>query len=597
LTLRRQIGILGAALLFSVTAAARLSSAQGKWKATEESFHGDGELPPDDHGSPYVPLDSWVYPALDRLSGQGLINAGFAGMRPWTRLECAHLVQDASDSVNEGRTGASEASALVDALETEFADELKVLQKGSKPGIRLESVYSRMTGISGKPLADSYHFGQTIINDYGRPFEQGFNDISGFSGYATAGRFSVYIRGEYQHAPSAPAYPLAVRQAIAVADRNPLQPANPLAAVNQFRLLDTYVGASLKQWEFTFGKQSLWWGPAEGGALMLSDNAEPILMFRARRTVATELPWILRYLGPAKAEFFFGQLAGNEFPPRPLLHGEKISFKPTANLELGFSRTSEFGGVGRPLTLAAVFNSYFSWRSSDLYRANDNPGKRTLGFNLSYKIPKLRNWLTLYVDGLLPEANNTQFDTSTNPLNAPRRSALRPGIYLSEVPGLPKLDFRAEAVYTDPPTARSFGGQYIYWNDHYHDLYTNKNNIIGDWIGREGMGFEGWSTYWFAPRNSLEFRYRHAKVAPDFIPGGETVNDGSLKLDWWLRRDWSLSASVQYEQWKAPLLAPSPQSNWTSSVEISFHPQKLFQRSAAGGAGAAGSVARNEARP
>jgi hypothetical protein len=560
-------------------------------------FEDDEEQSPANQGSPYVPLDSWVYAVFDRLSALGFSDAGFAGMKPWTRLECAHLVQDARDTVDENEPGASTANGLVEALESEFAEELKTLLGGASSHVRLESVYSRMTGISGKPLADSYHFGQTIINDYGRPFEEGFDNVSGFSGYATAGRYSIYVRGEYQHAASAPAYSLAVRQALAIADKNPLQPTNPIATVNQVRLLDTYVGANLKQWEFTFGKQSLWWGPTEGGALMLSDNAEPILMFRARRIVASELPWIFEYLGPAKVEFFFGQLAGNQFPPRPLIHGEKISFKPTVNLELGFSRTSEFGGVGRALTLAAVFNSYFSWKSSDLYQANDNPGKRTLGFNFSYKIPHLRNWLTLYVDGLLPEANNTQFDTSTNPLNAPRRSAVRPGFYLSRVPGLPKLDFRAEAVYTDPPTARSLNGQYIYWNDHYHDLYTNKNNIIGDWIGREGMGFEGWSTYWFSPRNSLRFEYRHAKVASDFIPGGETVNDGSIKLDWWVRSDLRLSAFVQYEQWKAPLLAPSPQSNWTSSLEISFQPQKVFRRSVASAAAGAARASANGAQP
>src|SRR5262249_6944990 len=36
------------------------------------------------HGSPYVPLDSWIYPALDRLAAMGLVDGGFAGMRPWT---------------------------------------------------------------------------------------------------------------------------------------------------------------------------------------------------------------------------------------------------------------------------------------------------------------------------------------------------------------------------------------------------------------------------------------------------------------------------------------------------------------------------------
>ncbi len=107
---------------------------------------------------------------------------------------------------------------------------------------------------------------------------------------------------------------------------------------------------------------------------MLSDNAEPICMTRASRLLPITLPWIFRFLGPMKSELFFGQLSGNKFPARPLLHGEKISFKPTENLELGFSRTAEFGGVGRPLTSAAIFNSYAGFVSSANYGRNDNPG-------------------------------------------------------------------------------------------------------------------------------------------------------------------------------------------------------------------------------
>jgi hypothetical protein len=168
---------------------------------------------------------------------------------------------------------------------------------------------------------------------------------------------------------------------------------------------------------------------------------------------------------------------------------------------------------------------------------------------------------------------------------------------MPRLPGFPKLDLRVEAVDTDPPTPRSTGGKYIYWDGFYHDLYTNKKNIIGSWIGREGVGFQAWSTYWFGPRNTLQFGYRHAMVPSDFIPGGESVNDGSIKLDWWVRRDLSVSTFVQYEKWKAPLLAPSPQSNWTSSIEISFQPQRLFQRSSAGTVDGAGSASGNRARP
>jgi len=188
-------------------------------------------------------------------------------------------------------------------------------------------------------------------------------------------------------------------------------------------------------------------------------------------------------------------------------------------------------------------------------------------------LPHLRNWATLYGDALLPVSNPTNLDMSQNPIYQPARTAVRSGVYMPRLPRLPKLDFRVESVYTDPPTVRSVRGDYVYFDVFYHDLYTNKNNLIGDWIGREGMGFQAWSTYWFTPRRSLQASYRHAKVAKDFIPSGETLNDGSVKADWWFHRELSLSGSVQYEKWLAPILAPTAQTNWTSTVELTFWPQ------------------------
>jgi membrane-associated phospholipid phosphatase len=523
-------------------------------------------------GSPYVPLDNWVYPALDRLASMGYINNRFLASRPWTRIEVANLVNEAKKNLELDEIAPKEATSLDLELEQEFAYELQLLAGESNLTAQVESVYTQDMSINGMPLNDSYHFGQTIINNFGRPYEKGFDSYDGFSGYGAAGPFTLYVRGEYQHAPSAPGFPLAARQAIATADENPLLPYTPIGTTSQFTLLDTYAAANADRWNLSFGKQSLWWGPAEGGALIFSDNAEPIYMFRANRTIENPF-WIFRWLGPIKLDFFFGKLSGNEFPARPLIHGEKISFKPTSNWEIGLERTSELGGVGRALTAGAIWESYIATKSSFEYPSNRDPGKRTIGLDFAYRVPHLRDWLSIYADGLLPAANPFNLDNSHNPIYDPARTAIRSGLYMPRLPRLPKVDFRVESVYTDPPTARSIRGGYVYWDGFYKDLYTNKGNLIGDWIGREGMGFQAWSNYWFTARSSLQIGYRHAKVDEDFIPGGETINDGSVKANWWFHRDLNLSASVQYEKWFAPILFSNAQTSWTSIVEFAFCPQ------------------------
>ena len=86
---------------------------------------------------------------------------------------------------------------------------------------RVESVYTRMMEISGTPVRDGYHFGQTIMNDYGRPYWTGFNNITGLSADAEAGPVSIYFRGEYQHSPAMPSESTQTLAATAAADFTP----------------------------------------------------------------------------------------------------------------------------------------------------------------------------------------------------------------------------------------------------------------------------------------------------------------------------------------------------------------------------------------
>jgi hypothetical protein len=105
----------------------------------------------------------------------------------------------------------------------------------------MEQAYTRGTVISGKPLTDGYHFAQTIVNDFGRPEQEGFNGISGMSGWASAGPFAIYVRGEYQYSPSARALPLSALEAITTEDFShsivpmpyPLPPDSPFRQINR----------------------------------------------------------------------------------------------------------------------------------------------------------------------------------------------------------------------------------------------------------------------------------------------------------------------------------------------------------------------------
>ena len=78
-------------------------------------------------GSPYVELDSWVYPALDRLAALGYIHSDFADTRPWTRIECAHMVLEAGNTLATDASASSQVEQLLNPLEKEFQKELNFL--------------------------------------------------------------------------------------------------------------------------------------------------------------------------------------------------------------------------------------------------------------------------------------------------------------------------------------------------------------------------------------------------------------------------------------------------------------------------------------
>src|SRR5258707_13103210 len=92
------------------------------WQSISQIFRSGGDSSPANQGSPYVPLDSWIYPALDRLAGGGMIDTGFSGVRPWTRSECARLLTEASDRVDGGP---AEGQKTYQVLEREFREELE----------------------------------------------------------------------------------------------------------------------------------------------------------------------------------------------------------------------------------------------------------------------------------------------------------------------------------------------------------------------------------------------------------------------------------------------------------------------------------------
>jgi membrane-associated phospholipid phosphatase len=549
-----------------------------QWGPFIERVRNPTDIPPESAASPFVPLDSWVYPAFERLAAMGYITSALQGMKPWTRIECARLTEEVGNNLIEadrveptqkGGEGNDSAASLYELLHSEFAHELAVRDGEPNQSIKVDSVYTRVMSISGPILTDAMNFGgQTVSYDFGRPFERGTNVIAGTSASATEGPFAFYARVEYQHSPAAPSLPENALQFISSNDQVPLGSGQTIATVNRADLLEGYVSFSHSGWQVSAGKQAISWGVGEGGSLLLSDNAEPLSMIRVTRVIPMELPGFLRVLGQFRTEQFISRVNGGVYTPHPLMYGQKLSFDVTSFLEVGIARTGMLGrGAdaigGDPFTTSNFLKNFFGIAIS---KAHGIAGEDRSSIDFNLDVPGLNHRVTLY----------SEFFSNVVPFYFadPPDAAYRAGMFLPSLPHLHRVDMRFESTSTEAPIfTLPTGGYIFYWDIKYHGGYVNDGELMGNTVGRKGRAFQNWTTIHLSDRNQIQFTVTDRQVDPRFVPGGGLWQDYGVSYELRRKSGFYAKTGVQYEHIQHfPLLFPGSVNNVTTSLEIGFSP-------------------------
>ncbi len=534
----------------------------------------------DKMGSTNVPMDSWIYPALERLGSMGLIPSQSVAIRPWTRQECRRQVREAEDILygfgsldvtSDDDSARSEAERMLPDLEQELKEP-----DGNATAV-LDTVYARVGTIAGPALTDGFHFGQTWWNDFGRPLGRGTSSIEGFTGRAVAGRFFLFDRQEVQTDPGLPAVTQARADLFNSLDNVPFQlpgavtppgalilPAPVRSAYVRQRPLELYAGVAFAGNALSFGKQEIYWGPTTMGPLSFSSNAEPTYNLRLVATRPHPLP-LVPGLGTYRFDFVFGKLSGHHHPARPYYNGQKIDFTFGQNLEVSFTRWSILWGVGHPMTLGSLKNNFFSATSTGSnfqYGDRSDPGDRKSDFDFRLHVPGVSRYVTIYSD--------SYSDDEPNPLSAPRRVAWSPGIYVARLPYLSHMDFRFEVASTEE-MGKDEGGTRFYINNQYRDGNTNKGFLLGNAVGRDARAFEGRLGYWFSSRTQVEGGYRETRGGA-FLPGRSDISDGFVRARWGFSEDWTAEVFGQYERFLVPSYLAGRQSNGSARVQITWTP-------------------------
>lgn len=167
-----------------------------------------------------------------------------------------------------------------------------------------------------------------------------------------------------------------------------------------YRFDGSYLSGLLGNWAVTAGAIDRWWGPSWQSSLILSNNARPVpgVSLHRQGSQAFDTPW-LSWIGPWTLTMFAGQLESDRAVPNAKLLGARLAIKPFSRLELGFSRTAQWGGDGRPQDWDSFWNATIGNDNGDTEEvsgAND-PANQLGAVDLRWNFSLLDTQSALYL--------------------------------------------------------------------------------------------------------------------------------------------------------------------------------------------------------
>ncbi len=415
-----------------------------------------------------VPLDHWSYDAIDKLANYGLVDSAMLTIKPISRLEMARHIAEAKQSLGRMDNTPEILYDILERLESEFKGELVTL------GVIDESYGDSFI----KPVEDPYlkylyaKNQPNIENVRGDVFEQGSNFRVGLASRAKiADVAAFYLHPEFS----------AASESSSDAD-----------------LIEAYSKVMAGPFEIQTGIDSLWWGPAYRGSVLMSNNAEPLTMVKVTNPHPIPLPWIFRRLGPFRAEWFLAKLEDDRDVPEAKFSGIRLNIKPHPLLEFGVSRVSMFGGKGRP---SVGFVDYVKLFLAGTEQVEDN---QLAGFDASLLIPlgdlplgdklPMRS-IKLYVDGAGEDEGGM----------VPSKWGWIFGAQLNDIFKTGRTDLRFE--YADNHVVRN--PNVFYNHSIYTSGYTYEGRVMGHYMGTDSQDVFVQLRHYVTPDIIVDLMYDH----------------------------------------------------------------------------------------
>jgi hypothetical protein len=480
-----------------------------------------------------IPLKNWggfsivrdaVYDDLERLVTAGLADRTLLSTKPLSRIEAARIVARAIEKIRRDEAGEYNArrdlEPVLDRLKEEFRTELASL------GLRLGDAPAEAPGaVSFTPVDRGQVSGAyasrdpRLPNQQGLKFHQGANGGSTFESRLQVGDYLTFYLQPWLHGNE------------------------DFAAAG---LQTGYAKLTLFNTELLVGRDSLWWGPALHGSLIMSNNAAPLDQIRLGAAEPFQLPLIGPWLGPMKILAFLAELEPDRDYRRAKLAGMRATIAPFSFLELGISRAVMFDGDVSPRPGITDYPKVLFNPSAGDQKPTDPPqGNRFRNNNLFAVDADLR--LKNVYKYFVPAHDARLYgefgwdDTCCNSNFIPKRSALS-GLIGVQYLGLFEregLDARVEWVRT---STESFTHAQFYRG------YWTRGNVISDVAGTDGSDYYARVTQRFTPNLMAGVEIDRAVIGNTqlgFAGPTEHRIGGAVDLSWRFWDKYSLFAQYQ----------------------------------------------------
>jgi hypothetical protein len=233
----------------------------------------------------------------------------------------------------------------------------------------------------------------------------------------------------------------------------------------------------------------------------------------------------LSWLGPWQFNMFVGRMASDRGDfAHPILAGLRLSFQPLRGLDLGFSRTMQLCGTGRPCGFGTWTDAIIGVGNLENTGTVNEPGNQQGTLDFRYSTHFGRHDFVVYGELMGEDEDNYFIDKLSLTFGASLGGALQQG----------RFAWRLRGEYTDTKANRLIGkgvfNDSVYDHSIYTDGYTFRGRTIGASLDSDTRLLTIAALVTDRRDRSYFLRYRHADVN-DPGTAGHRVSSNREKLN------------------------------------------------------------------